>query len=181
MLLPSTSSDGRSNVDSAARTFAEYGDFIYAIIYHKIKDDNTANDLYQDFFLSLVSSPIPAHVHNIKSYLYKAIQNDVIDASRRIQRYQTLMDKYADYVNFSINKNCSGNAFDIEGQAGKIFKLIGGQLKPSEAKAIILRYRYNHSIEEVAQKMNVKKESVSRYICIGLNKIRQSLWLKRGS
>jgi len=178
MQLPGKNSDDRANVDSAARVFAEYGDFIYAVIYHKIKDDNKANDLYQDFFLSLVSRPVPAHVQNVNSYLYKAIQNDIIDAGRRIQKYQTLMNKYAQYADFSINKNSSVNALDIKGQTDRIFKLIGGQLKPTEAKAIILRYKYNHSLEQVAQKMNVKKESVSRYVCTGLNKIRQSLRLK---
>ena len=169
-----------ANVGLATKVFAEYGDFIYGIIYYKVKNVAQADDLYQDFFLSLVSNPIPSGVKNIKSYLYKAITNDIIDASRQMERYKTLMNKYANYLNFSINKNGSKNASIKEEQINEIFKLLWGQLSPSEAKAITLRYRKSCSINEVAEKMDVKKETVSRYICTGLKKIRQILKKKQG-
>ena len=169
-----------ANVSLAAKVFAEYGDFIYGIIYYKVKNVAQADDLYQDFFLSLVSNPIPSSVKNIKSYLYKAITNDIIDASRQMERYKTLINKYANHLNFSINKNDSKRASIKEKQINEIFELLSGQLSPSEAKAITLRYRERCSINEVAEKMDVKKETVSRYICTGLKKIRQIFKKKQG-
>lgn len=162
-----------NNVDIAARIFAEYGDFIYCIIRSEVKDEAQADDLYQDFFVSLVSNPVPVDAQNIKGYLYRAIINDIADAGRRTKRYKILMNKYADYLNFSINKNGSSDAFINEGQINEIFRVVGEQLSPTEAKAMALRYRNGCNIKETAKKMNVKKETVNRYICMGLKKIRQ--------
>jgi len=176
MALPSTNSNNYvENLSIAADIFAEYGDFIYNIICSKTKNKAQVNDLYQDFFLSLVSKPPPSGTKNIKSYLYRAITNDIVDATRQMQRYQTLINKYADNLNLSINKPDSTNASTDEGSIEKIFSLIRGHLSPVEAKAITLRYKNNCSNEEIAKEIDAKKESVSRYICVGLKKIRQIL------
>ncbi|MHC4396539.1 MAG: RNA polymerase sigma factor [Planctomycetota bacterium] len=179
MTSPSSNTNDQANVSVATKIFAEYGGFIYGVIRYKVKDKALVDDLYQDFFLSLVSNPIPSSVRNIKSYLYRAVKNDIIDAGRKIERYRNLKNYYAN--NYPINKDSSKNAFINEERANEIFKLIGGKLTPSEARAITLRYKNDCSIKEVAQKMDVKKESVSRYICTGLNKIRRFLNVKRGS
>ena len=93
-----------SNVERAAEIFSEYGDFIFAIIRYQVSNNALAYDVFQDFFLSLVSRPIPAGVENIKSYLYRAITNDIIDAARRAERQQIRLHKYANHLNYSISE-----------------------------------------------------------------------------
>jgi len=179
--LPSSSTNNRANrVDVAAKVFAEYGDFIRAVIRYKVKNDAQSDDLFQDFFLSLVSKPIPAGVQNVKSYLYRAIINDIVDATRRVEKYKTRMNKYAECLNYSINKNDPENALVEVEQTDKMFKLIEGQLRHSEAQAVTLRYRNSCNIKEVAKKMHVNNRTVSRYLSAGLNKVRQFLTLKQG-
>ena len=181
MALPSSSTNNRANrVDVAAKVFAEYGDFIRAVIRYKVKNDAQSDDLFQDFFLSLVSKPIPAGVQNVKSYLYRAIINDIVDATRRVEKYKTRMNKYAECLNYSINKNDPENALVEVEQTDKMFKLIEGQLRHSEAQAVTLRYRNSCNIKEVAKKMHVNNRTVSRYLSAGLNKVRQFLTLKQG-
>jgi RNA polymerase sigma factor (sigma-70 family) len=169
-----------SNVARAAEIFSEYGDFIRAVIYYRVKNDAQADDLFQDFFLSLVSRPLPAGIRNVKSYLYKAITNDIVDAVRRVEKYKTRMNKYAECLNYSINKNDPENALVEVEQTDKMFKLIEGQLRHSEAQAVTLRYRNSCNIKEVAKKMHVNNRTVSRYLSTGLNKVRQFLTLKQG-
>jgi RNA polymerase sigma factor (sigma-70 family) len=170
----------QGNVDRAAEIFSQYGDFIRTVIYYHVKNDAQADDLFQDFFLSLVSKPIPANIQNVKGYLYKAITNDIVDAARRVEKYKTRMNKYAECLNYSINKNTPENAlFEIE-QTDKMFKLIEGQLRHSEAQAISLRYRNSCNIKEVAKKMHVNNRTISRYLSAGLSKVRQFLTLKQG-
>jgi RNA polymerase sigma factor (sigma-70 family) len=178
MALPSAHNNDRANVKKAARIFDEYGEFIFSVILYKVQDKTLAEDLYQDFFLSIVSNPVPADVRNIKSYLYKSLKNDVIDASRRTERYRNMKSGYAEHTGYFINKKSSRNAFNNEERTDEIFELIGGNLTPSEARAITLRYKKDCSIGEIAKEMNVKKESVSRYICVGLTKLRQLLNVK---
>lgn len=165
--------DYADNVSSAAAIFAEYGDFIYQIALYKSRDENLANDLVQNFFLSSVFHPIPKNIKNIKSYLYKAIVNDIFDQARRAKSQEKLLKKYAEQLDFSVNNNASQDAITKEEWYAKIFDIIGGRLSHSEARAIELRYKDGCSIEQVAEKMGVKKESVSRYISIGLKRIRE--------
>ena len=166
------------NVGQATVIFARYGDFIRAVIHSQVRNEAQADDMFQDFFLSLVYKPIPQNVKNIKGYLYRAITNDVIDATRRVERYSHHMHKYAEHFNHSINKRIPENAFIEKEETNKMFELIKGRLTNSQSQAIDLRYRNHHSIKEVAEKMDVKSTSVSRYISIGLRKIRQFLKLK---
>ncbi|MHC4460830.1 MAG: RNA polymerase sigma factor [Planctomycetota bacterium] len=162
-----------SNVECAAEIFSKYGDFILAVIRYQVSNDAQADDLFQDFFLSLVSRPIPQSIQNIKGYIYRAITNDIVDDARRIERNQTLINKYAQGLDYSINKNTPENALINKEERTKMFKLIEGHLPHSEAKAIRYRFWNNFSIKEVAKKMHVNNRTISRYISVGLSKARQ--------
>ena len=182
MALPSTdTNDYTDNVDAAAKIFTEYGDFILMVIRYNVKNETQADDLFQDFFLSLVASPLPAGVQNVKGYLYRAITNKIIDAIHRVESYQNHMYKYAKHLNRSINKKTPENAFIEAEETKKMFELIEMRLRSSHAQAITLRYKNNYEIKEVARKMNVRNASVRKYIYVGLSKIRQSLKLKWGN
>ena len=168
----------RKNIELASQIFAEYGDFIYSIIHTKTQSVEKAEELYQDFFLSLVHNPVPDDVRNIKSFLYRAIINDITDAYHRTERYLANIEKYGKKVKFTINKTPSKHAFIEKGQIFQMLELIKEELPGSCFKAIVLRYRENQSIKEVAKQMGVQRASVSRYLSIGLKKIRQ-IWIKK--
>ncbi len=162
-----------SNVNEAAGILDEYGDFIRKVIFYHVKDRNMAEDLYQEFFLSLVSKPVPPNIHNIKSYLYRAVSNDVIDHIRGTERYRELINKYNENLEQSINKDAPENAIIEKEQLGRMLELVKGRLTPTEAQAITLRYGVNCDIKEIAEKMNVNARTVSRYLSIGLGKLRR--------
>ena len=176
MVLPSEYINNRlDRVNTAAEIFAMHGDFIRNIIRYHVKNENQIDDLFQDFFISLVSKPIPSDVKNIKSYLYRAITHDIIDSTRRVEKYQNHIHKYAKRINDPINKKTPESAFIETEETNKMFELIEMRLRRSEAQAITLRYRNNYDIKAVANKMNVDRASVRRYISVGLSKIRQFL------
>jgi RNA polymerase sigma factor (sigma-70 family) len=168
------------NVEGATKIFEEHAVFIRAAIHSQIKNHTRADDLFQDFFLSLVSKPIPEGIRDIKSYLYRAITNDIVDGSRRTEKYRARVKKYAESVNYAINKSGPENALIETEEINKMFKIIEGLLPRSEAQAIILRYKNNCSIKEVARKMCVNNRTVSRYISTGLSKIRKFLTIREG-
>jgi RNA polymerase sigma factor (sigma-70 family) len=170
-----------SNVEHAARIFSEYGDFILAVIRYQCGDHAQADDLLQDFFLSLVSKPVPADIRNVKGYLYRAITNDIVDAARRVQKYRALMHKYAESVDYAVNKNTPENALVETEEMNKTLKLIERCLPHSEAQAITLRYRENCDIQEISKKMRINNRSVSKYISAGLRKIRRFWPIKQGN
>jgi len=168
-----------SNVDRADEIYSEHGEFILSVIRYHAGNNNEADDLFQDFFLYLVSKPIPPNVQNIRGYLYRAITSEIINASRRVKSYKAHIEKYARNLNNSINKNTPENVLIEIEEINKMLKLIESHLPHSEARAITLRYKSNWSIRAVARKMHVNNRTVSRYISSGLSKFRQFLTEKR--
>jgi RNA polymerase sigma factor (sigma-70 family) len=165
--------DYPERVKAAAKIFDEYGDFIEAIIGLQIKDKGVADDLYQDFFLSLVARPIPASTADIRAYIFTALGNDIRDVRRRAQGQDDLMKKYYENLKFLIDKQPSTNAFIINGQ--DVLNLMRGRLSPINAKVIALRYLENCSVNEIAKRMGIKNETVYSYISNGLKEIRKIL------
>ena len=181
MGLPRISSNCCSNnMDAAAEIFEDYGDFIRGVIRYQVRNNDQVDDLFQDFFLSLVAKPIPSSVQDIKSYLYRAITNDIIDVCRKVERYQAKVQRYSEQRGCFINKSSPENALIEEEQTDKMFELMKGRLSPREAQAISLRYKSNYNIKEVAVRMNVNDRTVSRYISVGLSRIRHFLMKKQG-
>lgn len=173
--------DVKSNVARAAEIFSLHSDFIRAVIRYRIGDKTLVDDLYQDFFLSLVSRPIPPDVRNIKNYLYRAIINDSFDAVRRVEQYQDRIHRYAKRVENPINKNHPENALIETEETEKMLRMIELLLPSSESRAVTLKFENNSGIGEVAKQMAVNKRSASRYISVGLKKLRQFVLEKGGA
>lgn len=180
--MPSTDTDNHGNhVEPAGKIFAEHGSFIRAVILSKVKDDEVrADDIFQDFFLDLVRKPMPKHIKNIKSYLYRAITNDVVDSIRRRQRYELLISRCGGNYNYPINTIGVEDALITEEEINNVLRVIEGRLKSCESRAVILRHGKGMSVEEAADIMHIKRRSVSRYVSVGMKKIRRSLMAERG-
>ena len=163
----------------AARVLAEHGSFIRAVILSKVKDKTQADDIFQGVFLNLVCKPVPKYVRDVRSYLYRAITNDAFDHIRRMERYEALVGRCSQQYGYYINKPSAEDALITEEEIGKVLGVIERQLNGFESKAIALRYWSCLSIREVAERMNIKTRSVSRYICVGIKKIRRHLTAER--
>jgi RNA polymerase sigma factor (sigma-70 family) len=162
-------------VDNAAQIISEYGDFIRSIIQLQAHDKNSEEDIFQDFFLSLVANPIPTNIENIKGYIYIAITHDVTDYKRKQQRNITFMKKYLKKLKNRINKIDPLDALIIDEEKNRMYELIKEQSLDVEFNAISLRYRDGYSTQRVAEKMGIKNSSARRYISKGLKRVRSYL------
>lgn len=172
-------SDAPSNVERVAEVFDKYGDFIRSVIRFHVKNEVEAEDLFQDLFLLLVAKPIPPEVQNVKSFLYKVIYDTIKDAFRRIDRYQVRIRRYAERNVRTIENRPENVLMEVE-ETKKMFELMERRLPSYEALAVTLRYRDNCDIEEAAEQMRVKPRTVSRYVSVGLEKIRSFFGEKQG-
>jgi len=167
--------DISGDVQHATAIFLEHFDFIRAVIRYKIKDEGLAEDLFHNFFLSLVSRPVPAEVQDIKGYIYKAIINDVTDHIRHLGRYQSLTHRCANYKKLTVNNRVPEDALMEKEQTDRMIELIRKRVTKNEFKAITSRYSEGLSIKEVADRMSINNRSVSRYISTGIRKVKQFL------
>ena len=162
-------------VEAAAKIIDEYEYFIRWVIRSQNKNNISNDDLFQDFYLELISTPVPEKIINIKSYLYKAIINHMTDSYRQKAVYEKNIKKIGKKINFKVNKNDPANALLIKEEMNKMFEYIKTISPGQKYVAITLRYRDGYSLQEVADKMGIKYTSAARYISKGIGKIRQCL------
>jgi RNA polymerase sigma factor (sigma-70 family) len=165
----------QKKVKVAGTIFDEYGDQIHAIIRFKVSNRLEADDIFQDFFLSLVHKPVPEGIQDIKNYLYRAIINDIIDMARRTKSYQARIHRYSEYRKYNAKNEDPQNMMIQAEEVKKMFQMIERQLPPREAQTIFERYGHDRSIGNASKRMHVSKKTFSRYLCMGLKKIRQLL------
>jgi RNA polymerase sigma factor (sigma-70 family) len=160
----------------ATEIFEEHGGFIRAVIRFQARRAEE-EDLFQEFFLALIRNPVPAGVQNLRSYLYRAVTNHVVDSARRRENYRRALKKYAKHTRVSINKRPAGNALIVDDTEEKNAKIafFARHLQEREAQAFVLRHRDNRSIQEIAAMMGVNARTVSRYLSEGIRKLRQAL------
>jgi len=163
----------RKRVGLAAEVFDRYGDEIRAIIHFNVKDKSKADDIFQEFFVSIVRKPIPSGIQDIRGYLYRAVTNDVIDVSRQIKNHQDHIQKYAECrKHLVIPEDPQNTAVQTE-STKKMFQLIESHLPKREAEVIVHRYGHGLSTTDTAEKMNVNKRDVSQYLSVALKKMRE--------
>ena len=114
------------SVDLATRIYKKYGDFIYAIIRYNVNRGSDVDDIFQEFFLSLINRPIPKNIENVKSYIYRAIKNDILDAVQREKSYRMRIFKHAQYHKAGYNNS---NPLNIVIKNEQIEKRIAELLK----------------------------------------------------
>ena len=171
------SRENRKNIPKrvrlAAEIFDRYGDDIRAIIHFNVKDESNADDIFQDFFVSIVRKPIPPEIQDIKAYIYRAVTNDVIDASRQKKCHQDHIKKYAECCkHFIITEDPQDIAIKME-DTKRMFQLIESCLPKHEAEVIIQRYGQGFSTTDTAKRMQVNKRHISRYLSVALKKMRE--------
>lgn len=172
--------DVHQRVGLAAEVFGQYGDEILAVIRFNVDDPSKANDIFQDFFVSLVRKPIPSHVKNVRGYIYKAVTNDVIDFSRRTRNRQNNAEMYAYTCKPHIPQENPQDILIHEEETERMLRLIENHLPKRESTVFIKRYSDGLSTTDTAEKLCLTKRTVSRYLSIAIKKIRHIVPKKDG-
>jgi len=170
-ILVNDNEDIHERLQCATQVFDEYGDVIRAMIRFRVNDESKADDIFQNFFLSLLHKPIPCQVRNIRGYLFRAINNHICDASRQAKRYRDVIFEYSQSSIPTVTKEDPQNIALRSEEIREILQLITRRLSPREAKAIIKLYIYGWDKNQAAKSMCVKRRSFTRYICMGLKKL----------
>jgi len=170
---PRSNRGADGSAGDAAAIFAQYGNYIRAVIRFQTRNKFLEEDVFQEFFLVLVDKPIPANVFSVKSYLYRAITNTIIESARQQTREQRCLKKHAEESRISINNRTPQSAMIGKEERETLFRALVGHLRRREAEAVTLRYRDNYSITEIAEKMGVDRRTVSHYLCEGLRQLRR--------
>jgi RNA polymerase sigma factor (sigma-70 family) len=172
MLNNADNTDQSVNVKRATDLFRQYDDFIWSVIRSKVNYLEVSQDVYQSFFLVLASRTLRTDVRDIKSYLYRAITNHIIDFAHETAKHRKMLKDFTSHLENSI-KNDQLKSVSTYDESYRILMLIRRNLPTHEAETLVLRYFKGYSIGEIAAKMNVKKDTVSSYISAGVKSVRR--------
>ena len=163
-------------VQAAAEVFESYGPFIRAAIHSQVRNRSEEEDLYQEFFLALLPTPVPLDVENVKGYLYRAVSNHIVDSLRARRCQCRRMKKYARKFRIRVYIQPATSALleETEECDANIVRCLE-HLREREAQAFVLRYRDHRSVGEIAATMGITARTVSRYLSESIRKLRRSL------
>ena len=163
-----------NNLDHTEQIFIEHGNFIRTAIRFHVKNEAECDDLFQEFFMSLIVNPIPKDVKNMRGFLYRAVTGRVKDAFKKVTRYRAKLSGYAEKWQHPIEDSPETTAIERE-EVEKVFELIHKCLPKKEALAVSLRYGKDGDTRKAVETMGVKSATVNRYVCVGIKKIRNIL------
>ena len=163
------------NLAKAKKLLAKYGNFLRTIISLHVENVDDADDLYQEFFLFLIFNPLPKAVKNTKAYLSRMVVNRANDFFRRKKRHKQRIGRYSEIMKArAADDNPEENAYDKE-VLEKCFDIINNNLLTHEAQALTLKYSNNLNNKEIAEKMKINSRSSSRYVSVGLKKLKKAI------
>lgn len=162
----------KQNVENVAEMFATHGDFLFRV-FRKELSEADAHDLWQNLFLSLITKPVPAHTTNIRRYLYQAAIHDIIDFKRSAKTHERRIGEYSTTLQRTqYDRGPVEQLIGIE-SVKDAFKKIEENLSPAIGQAVLHKFRKQLSHREIAEKMNIKKETVDKYLSVGTKKMEQ--------
>ena len=168
-----TTLQSTENIKQAAKIFEEYGDVIRGTVCCNVNDRSMIDDILQDFFLALVRKPIPPAIQNVKSYLRRAVKNDILDKALQTKSYHARNQRCAElhmgYIKFHSPEDIVIKAETIQ----QLFNIIEQKLMPHEAEAVTQKFCFDRDDSHAAEAMGIKRRTFSRYLCTGLKKIRK--------
>jgi RNA polymerase sigma factor (sigma-70 family) len=159
------------NVKLAATIFEEHADTIRTSISVHINNRSDIDDIFQDFFLSLVQKPVPQEIKNMKAYLNKALKNDVLDNVSQTNSFRLRNYKYAQLHASRFKLPAPDEVATYAEDTRQLFDIIENQLPQYESKAIIQKFRHGRDACEAAEAMGINKRSFSHCLCTGLKKL----------
>lgn len=155
-----------------------YGDFfkknyqtacLIAIKY--LKDHQLAEDLVQDVFINLWEKKENLQIHtNLRNYLFTAVKNHSINLIQRNKSVTTSLSE----LFIDLPEEDFANTFSQEELAVRVYKSI--QELPQGCQSVFrLAYENNYSYQEIADTLQISKNTVKTQMGIAYKQLRSKL------
>ncbi len=168
------------NNEAFKTLLSRYQDTIFTYIYSQVRDEDDANDIFQETFVKVISS-LRENRYNEKGkfigWVMRIAHNLIIDHFRKDNKNQVIPGENEEYnlfnvIRFSDTKNVENKIIDTQIR-NKVKSLI--DLLPEEQKEIvILRHFVGMNFKEIAEELDISINTAlgrMRYALINLRKI----------
>ena len=171
-----TPSDERGkNFEWANHLFKEHEGFIRSVIQFAIRNPSETEDFFQELYLYFIRKPPSDEIRNLQGFLYRVIIDRAKDWHRRQSRRQQKRHQLVHLVRQEQTDQRAETDFLRREEARELFTQIERHLQKNEAKAIVYRFKHEYTLDETAREMGLQPKTISRYVSVGLKKIRELL------
>lgn len=141
---------------------------IYALIIRYTRDQDLANDIYQEIFMNVYKNLNSfAFKSEFYTWLYRVAANTALSYIKRETRFRHGDDNVDDMVEHSNSNEDTMLMYDLLNEAEKL---------PEKQKIVFfMRFQNDLKIDEIAEVLNIDSGTVKGYLSRSVKKIRQSL------
>ena len=156
--------------EAFAEIFYTYRNYVYAIAKYKLKDEEDAKDcvqeIFQKLFFNIVKYDSPRN--NFHAWFIQLVNNHIIDFYRKRKHSKVILDD--DYIS-----NCK-----CEENKSNLLEELVDVLLPLEYEIISYRMVYDMTFIEIAEVMNMNRETVRRIYLKAISKAKDYVERKKG-
>ncbi len=152
--------------------FDKYFESLCRYLAYYSANNMIVEEVVQDVFVKLWEERESLRIESIKSYLFTAAHNRMLNHIRDEKRYHTLLELWT--INEK-QKGLSGECFDIEEFSERVQRAI--DTLPEKCRRIFdLSKKENLTYKQIAERLDISVKTVETQMGIALRKIREYLW-----
>lgn len=157
---------GRSQIESLFKTH-------YTQMYHLaltlLFDEAESKDVVSDVFASLISGKTMMRTDNAKAFLLACVRHRCMN----VLQHKQVHERFARLLTEDTDALVSGNTMEEQLQMEELMRYVRENLSPTEQNVFRLRYLREMTCQEVAEALNVSRQTVHTHLKQSVEKIRK--------
>jgi len=162
----------RPYVEQAEKLFSAYGEPMLGLCKRRLSEED-AWDVYHGLFLKIATKGLPGNIRNEKCYVYRTTLNAITDHLRKKKKYREKILESAEHRRLSSNINPATQVLHRD-MWNKALEAIEELFSPSVNQVFVLKYKYQQTHEQIAERMGITKGTVDRYLSHGTKLLRET-------
>ena len=157
---------GRSQIESLFKTH-------YTQMYHLaltlLFDEAESKDVVSEVFASLLSGSTIVRADNAKAFLLASVRHRCLN----VLQHKQVLERFARLLTEGTDTPVSDNTAEEQLQMEELMRYVRDNLSPMEQNVFRLRYLREMSCQEVAEALNVSRQTVHAHLKQTVEKIRK--------
>ena len=145
----------------------------YTQMYHLaltlLFDEAESKDVVSDVFASLLSGKVVMRADNAKAFLLASVRHRCLN----VLQHKQVQERFARLLTEDADTLVSDNTAEEQMQMEELMRYVRYNLSPMEQNIFRLRYLREMTCQEVAEALNVSRQTVHTHLKLSVEKIRK--------
>ena len=142
---------------------------MYHLAFTLLFDEAESKDVVSDVFASLLSGKVVMRADNAKAFLLVSVRHRCLN----VLQHKQVQERFARLLTEDADTTYSGNTAEEQMQMEEMMRYVQSNLSPMEQNVFRLRYLREMTCQEVADALNVSRQTVHTNLKQSVEKIRK--------